>query len=118
MATGDRSMNMNSELRRTGWKLIAGALGLALCASGCTYFAEQPEVYPDKFAPPPADRAWIPKSTASHEYVIPMQSRPPSSLPAPPVTKAGNRYNRPDLSSVAPATKPAITRSWPQTRAA
>ena len=55
-------MKMDFEMRRASRKLIVAALGLALCANGCTYFAEQPEVYPDKFAPAESDRAWIPRS--------------------------------------------------------
>ena len=69
-------------MRCARWKVIVAAFGLAVCAGGCTYFAEQPEVYPDKFAPQESDRAWIPKS---NQYAIPMQARPPSTLPEPRV---------------------------------
>src|SRR5271168_5271710 len=70
-------MKMDFDTRRAGWKLVVAAVGLAVCASGCTYFAEQPEVYPDKFSPQDSDRAWIPKS---NEYAIPTQARPASTL--------------------------------------
>lgn len=110
-------MKMDFATRRTRLKLIAGALGLALCANGCTYFAQQPEVYPDKFAPPSADRAWIPKSTAAHEYVIPLQSRPPSTLPEPPVTRVGNQYDLPALIDIALGNNPDTHRTWLQARA-
>ncbi len=76
-------MKTEFEMGRGRRKLIVAALGLALCANGCTYFAEQPEVYPDKFAPAESDRAWTPRSGATSEYAIPMQARPPSTLPEP-----------------------------------
>ena len=79
-------MKMDFGKRGSGRKIIVTALGLALCANGCTYFAEQPEVYPDKFSPAESDRAWIPKS---NEYVIPMQARPPSTIPEPRVYERG-----------------------------
>src|SRR5258708_40269510 len=109
---------MDSDMHCVGWELSGVALGLVLCASGCAYFAEQPEVYPDKFAPAASDRAWIPKSTAAHEYVIPMQSRPPSSLPEPPVTRVGNQYDLPALIDVALSNNPDTRRTWMQARAA
>src|SRR5271166_612394 len=101
MPGGDRLMKIDFETRRTGWKLVIAALGLAVCAGGCTYFAEQPEVYPDKFAPPESDRAWTPRYGASNEYAIPMQARPPSTLPEPRVNPAGNKYDLPALIDIA-----------------
>ena len=45
-------MKIDFEMRRAGRKIVLAALGLAVWANGCTYFAEQPEMYPEKFAPP------------------------------------------------------------------
>ena len=111
-------MKMEFEIGRAGRKLILAALGLAVCAGGCTYFAEQPEVYPDKFAPPEADRAWIPKSAAANEYVIPMQARPASTLPEPRVTSAGGKYDLPALIDIALSNNPDTRQTWDQARAA
>ena len=81
-------MKFDFEMRCARRKLMLAALGLAVCASGCSYFAEQPEVYPEKFAPAESDRAWTPKS---NEYVIPMQARPANTLPEPHATSAGHQ---------------------------
>jgi outer membrane protein len=108
-------MKMDFGTRRTGRKLIVAAFGLAVCASGCTYFAEQPEVYPEKFAAAESDRAWTPKS---NEYVIPMQERPPRTLPEPHATRAGNQYDLPALIDVALSNNPDTRVTWEQARAA
>jgi outer membrane protein len=107
-------MKIDFEMRRTGWKLVIAALGLAVCAGGCTYFAEQPEVYPDKFSPDESDRAWIPKS---NEYAIPMQARPASTLPEPRPTSTGNKYDLPALIDIALSNNPDTRQTWYQARA-
>jgi outer membrane protein len=108
-------MKIDFEMRRAGWKLVIAALGLAVCVGGCTYFAEQPEVYPDKFSPDESDRAWIPKS---NEYAIPMQARPPSTLPEPRATSTGNKYDLPALIDIALSNNPDTRQTWYQARAA
>src|SRR5260370_19070665 len=71
----DCSMKIDFERRRAGRKTILVALGLAVCANGCAYFAEQPEVYPDKFAPAISDRAWTPRPAVAAEVVNSMPAR-------------------------------------------
>ena len=111
-------MKLEFEMRRARWKLIVAALGLAVCAGGCSYFAEQPEVYPEKFAPPEVDRAWTPRSGAAKEYAIPMQARPASTLPEPRGGSAGNKYNLPTLIDIALSNNPDTRQTWDQARAA
>ncbi len=111
-------MKIDFEMRRAGWKLVIAALGLAVCAGGCTYFAEQPEVYPDKFSPQESDRAWIPRSGAANQYAIPMQARPPSTLPEPRISSAGNKYDLPALIDIALTNNPDTRQTWYQARAA
>ena len=111
-------MKTEFEMRRRGRKLIVVALSLALSADGCTYFAEQPEVYPDKFAPAESDRAWTPRSGTTNEYAIPMQARPPSTLPEPRITSAGNQYELPALIDIALTNNPDTRQTWEQARAA
>ena len=94
--------------------LVAALLGIAVCASGCTYFAEQPEVYPDKFAPQDSDRAWIPRS---NQYTIPAQARPPSTLPEPHPASTGNTYDLPALIDIALTNNPDTRVTWDQARA-
>src|SRR5271156_4632742 len=108
-------MKMDFDTRRAGWKLVVAALGLAVCASGCTYFADQPEVYPDKFSPQDSDRAWIPKS---NEYAIPIQARPASTLPEPRAMGVGNKYDLPALIDIALSNNPDTRLTWNQARAA
>ena len=111
-------MKTEFEMRRRGRKLIVVTLSLALSADGCTYFAEQPEVYPDKFAPAESDRAWTPRSGTTNEYAIPMQARPPSTLPEPRITSAGNQYELPALIDIALTNNPDTRQTWEQARAA
>jgi outer membrane protein len=108
-------MKMDFEIRRASLRVIVAAIGLAVCASGCTYFAEQPEVYPEKFSPQESDRAWIPKS---NEYAIPMQARPPSTLPEPRVNPAGNKYDLPALIDIALSNNPDTRQTWYRARSA
>ncbi len=111
-------MKIEFGTRRARWKLIPATIGLVLCAAGCTYFAEQPEVYPDKFASQESDRAWTPRYSAAGEYTIPMQARPPSTLPEPRVTSAGNRYDLPALIDIALTNNPDTRQTWELARAA
>jgi outer membrane protein len=99
-------------------KMVVAAIGLAVCASGCTYFAEQPEVYPDKFAAAESDRAWTPNHGAAIEYTIPMQDRPPSRLPEPRATSVGNKYDLAALIDIALSNNPDTRVTWDQARAA
>ena len=114
-SSGEFYMKKNFEISRARRKVIVATLGLAVCAGGCSYFAEQPEVYPDKFAPAESDRAWIPKSS---EYAIPMQARPASTLPEPHATAAGNQYDLSALIDIALSNNPDTRQTWEQARAA
>jgi outer membrane protein len=113
--SGDFHMKKDFRMRRAGRKLILAALGLTVCASGCSYFAQQPEVYPEKFAPAESDRAWTPKS---NEYAIPMQARPASTLPEPRATSARHQYDLPALIDIALSNNPDTRLTWDQARAA
>ncbi len=112
--SGDFYMKKNFEMGCARWKVIVAAFGLAVCAGGCTYFAEQPEVYPDKFSPQESDRPWIPKS---NEYAIPMQARPASTLPEPRGATSGNQYDLPALIDFALSNNPDTRLTWEQARA-
>ena len=111
-------MEFDFQMRRARWKLVLAALSLSVCANGCTYFADQPEVYPEKFAPIESDRAWTPRSGAANEYVIPMQARPPSTLPEPRATASGNKYDLYALIDIALSNNPDTRQTWYQARAA
>lgn len=108
-------MKIDFAKRNASRKLVIAAVCLALCANGCAYFSDQPEIYPDKFSPAESDRAWVPKS---NQYVIPMQSRPPSALPEPHPSAAGNQYDLPALIDIALTNNPDTRLTWEQARAA
>jgi outer membrane protein len=109
-------MKIEFERRGARRKLMVAALSLAVCAGGCSYFAAQPEVYPDKFAPAESDREWLPKS---NEYAIAAAARPPSTLPEPPrATAVGNQYDLPGLIDIALSNNPDTRQTWEQARAA
>jgi outer membrane protein len=110
-------MKFDFEMRRARRKVLVAALGLAISASGCTYFAEQPEVYPDKFAPAESDRAWTPRHGTLSEYAIPMQARPANTLPEPRAASAGHQYDLPALIDIALSNNPDTRVTWDRARA-
>jgi outer membrane protein TolC len=108
-------MKIDFERRRACRTVFIAALCFAVCTNGCAYFAEQPEVYPQKFSPPESDRAWIPRS---NEYAIPAQARPASTLPEPRVRAAGNKYDLPELIDIALSNNPDTRQTWYRARSA
>ncbi len=108
-------MKMEFERHGARRKLMVAALGLAVGAGGCGYFAAQPEVYPDKFAAAESDRAWIPKS---NQYAIPAEARPVSTLPEPRATTVSNKYDLPALIDIALSNNPDTRQTWERARAA
>ncbi len=111
-------MKMESEMRRARWKLALAALGFTVCANGCTYFAEQPEVYPEKFSPAESDQNMVQSPSAANRYVTPAQARPPSTMPQPRIAGANSEYDLPALIDVALSNNPDTRRTWLQARAA
>jgi len=71
-----------------------------------------------KFAPPEVDRAWTPRSGAANEFAIPMQARPPTTLPEPHATGSGNKCDLPSLIDIALSNNPDTRQTWDQARAA
>jgi outer membrane protein TolC len=94
------------------------ASAIALCLTGCTYMAEQPEVNPARYAPPASDRPWTP----SRAYTIPFEQRPADSLPeagaTPASANANNKYDLSALIDIALHNNPNTRATWDRARAA
>jgi outer membrane protein len=92
-------------------------MGLA----GCAYFAAQPELDPDRHAPPVSSQPWEAEARADEEYAIPAAERAPERVPEPPAAPAPAglpTYNLAQLIEVALANNPATRLAWQRARAA
>jgi outer membrane protein TolC len=107
--------------REVAW--AAGALLVATFA-GCTYFQEQPEIEPDRFAPPASDRSWMEARSLRKEYAVPPA---PQSLgarvavipsPANPPMPIGERQSLATLIDISLTNNPETRRNWENARAA
>src|SRR5262249_5701495 len=110
-------------------RLMAGEVRLAAVAllvatvAGCTYFQEQPEIEPYRFAPPAPDRSWIETRTVRKEYAVPPAAQGLGSrvavipLPARPML-TGERQSLATLIDISLTNNPETRRSWENARAA
>ena len=100
------------------WSKVMSAaaltLGLTAALAGCSYFEQQPEVNPNRFAPGAVDRPWVPLADQRQEYMVPADG---TSQPwAPP---AENRiYELPELIDLALRQNPSTRQQWASARAA
>jgi outer membrane protein len=94
------------------------AFAIALC--GCSYMREQPEIAPDRYAPPAADRMWRPDASARSDYAVPSAdlSMPRRGAMAPGAPAAAGRMSLPALIDVAMLRNPDTRRAWQSARAA
>lgn len=106
--------------------LVIGAGVLALI-SGCAQLAKLPEVNPDRWAPPSADRSWAPVPAAASDYRIPGDLRPSPSVAAPasaqppaqpPTPSQGQPYDLPALLDLALRENPDTRFAWQSARQA
>jgi outer membrane protein len=96
--------------------LLIGALA---GAAGCARLAEQPEVNPDRWAPPSAERTWTPSPPAASDYRVPDEMRPtPSVRAATPQRHAGQLYDLTALVDLALRNNPDTRAAWESARAA
>lgn len=75
--------------RRARW--VGACLILGESLAGCAYFAAQPEINPDRYAPPAQNQPWQPNSGGAG-YIAPRASNE-TSEPARTQTKATNRFS-------------------------
>jgi len=98
------------------------ALPLAVAGlTGCAYFAAQPELAPDRYAPPSSSRPWRPAADSRKDYAIPAAERAPDRVaePQPSTAPVGvPRYDLPELIAIALTNNPSTRVAWEQARAA
>jgi outer membrane protein len=100
-------------------------IGMVVVASlaGCARLAEQPEVNPDRWAPPGADRIWAPSPASASDYRIPQALRPAPEVAAPPSALApahqqGQPRDLPALIDIALRENPDTRFAWESARQA
>ncbi|HEX4210537.1 MAG TPA: TolC family protein [Candidatus Binataceae bacterium] len=120
--------------RRAAKRLIA-VLSLSVGISGCAYFAEQPEINPDRYAASAMDAQWQPKGpTSSYEpppitlessertisktLPAPMSQAAPAPASAETGSKANGAYDLAALIDLAMSNNPAQRAAWESTRTA
>ena len=104
----------SSLLRRAAFAALA--LGLAGWLIGCTYFEQQPEVNPDRWAPRSVEHSWTPPADSRREYAVPSASGA-AEIP-PRMVAAGQSYELPELVDLALRRNPATRQAWASARAA
>jgi len=119
------SSHFTSRLR-TALKIGIG-VGVLACLAGCARLAEQPEVNPDRWAPPSADRIWTPSPASASDYRMPNDLRPSPSVAAPasaqpsgqePVHQESQPYDLPALLDLALRENPDTRFAWESARQA
>ena len=98
---------MDGPRPRPGWQGPARAtiLTLLIAAYGCSYWAEQPEISPERFAPTTAAEAW----QAPADAALPAHLASP---PAPPETVQGHPYDLVALIDLALRRNPETRAAW------
>ena len=98
-------------------ELTAAALLVIACPQGCAYLGDRPELYPDKWAPPRADREWIaPPATILQLKVSDggVDGEQHSSA----TIETGREYDLPRLIDIALLNNPETQRAWSAARSA
>src|SRR5271156_1351788 len=103
-------------------------VGVLACLAGCARLAEQPELSPDRWAPPSADRIWTPSPASASDYRMPSDLRPSQNIatPAPPsmpsvpepVHQEGEPYDLSALLDLAMRENPDTRFAWESARQA
>jgi len=94
------------------------ALGVGGWLTGCTYFAQQPEVNPDRWAPRTVDRTWTPPIDGRQEYAVPSDTLTAAAMPSRTSASASQSYELPELVDLALRRNPATRQAWASARAA
>jgi outer membrane protein len=103
--------------------------GVLACVAGCARLDEQPELNPNSWAPPSAERIWTPSPASASDYRMPITLRPSTSLGAPappsgpepphePIHQEGQPYDLPALLDVALRENPDTRVAWESARQA
>lgn len=108
------SNHFTSRQRRA---LVVGiGIGMLGGLAGCARLAAQPEVNPDRWAPPRANRIWTPSPASASDYRMPSDLRP-APTGAPPAHE-GQPYDLPALLDLALHENPDTRFAWESARQA
>jgi len=118
-------MSISSHFKRA----LRFGIGVGVLAglAGCARLAEQPEVNPDRWAPPNADRIWTPSPASASDYRMPSDLRLPPGVATPalmrpsgqePALKQGQSYDLPALLDLALRVNPDTRFAWESARQA
>lgn len=102
-------------------RAVAALLAVAAGVAGCAFVAEQPEIAPDRYAPPAASQQWSPPQGGDHEYAIPAAERAPDRIPEPPSSPARSgaaTYDLGKLIEISLTNNPETRVAWQRARAA
>jgi outer membrane protein len=105
----------------TAAKILSLPLAVAMGLTGCAYFAAQPEIAPDRYAPPASSEPWAPAAHSDEEYAIPSAERVQDHVPEPHSSTAPPgvpTYDLPQLIEIALANNPGTRVAWERARAA
>ena len=91
------------------------AIASVLLSMGCNTITDRPELSPDKFAPPSAQRVWEPPPAIALQHASPQSS---STVAIAPSTVSGQPYDLSGLIDVALRNNPRTRRAWETARAA
>jgi outer membrane protein len=103
-------------LRRFGWVASWAILAIA-CFQGCAGIGDRPELYPDKWAPPHADREWSTAPAASSEFAF-TDTVIGTGQYARPAVRTDQQYDLPKLIDIALLNNPDTRRAWSTARSA
>ena len=94
------------------------AVAMAGMFAGCSYFAQAPEVAPDRYAPPAPSETWSPPRKSATEFVAPASDLAPQQVPMPPAEASMRTYDLPQLIDVSLTNNPGTRQAWERARAA
>jgi len=106
----------SSALRRFGSIASSAILAIA-CLQGCAGIGDRPELYPDQWAPPHADREWSAPPAAASRFAFTDSAvgvRPHAAA----AVRTEQQYDLPELIDIALINNPETQRAWGAARSA
>ncbi|HUA34133.1 MAG TPA: TolC family protein [Candidatus Binataceae bacterium] len=94
------------------------AAAITMMFAGCTYFAQAPEIAPNRYAPPQPNETWSPPTKTASEFVAPAGDRAPAHVPIAPAEASVRTYDLPQLIDVSLTNNPGTRQAWERARAA
>src|SRR5262245_57468032 len=103
--------------------VVAGMMLRVMVAgmAGWAFITEQPELAPERYAPPVASQPWAPSVHTAQESAIPAAERVPDRVPQPPPATGPTgapTYDLAQLIEIALANNPQTRSAWQHAQAA